>query len=105
MAIIGIFTRTADGKLTGNLTSLSLNTKLQFVPVTNKSKDSAPDLRIFLATIEVGAAWKKIAKESGRVYWSVKLDDPAFNAPLYASLVEAEDGKVFNLLWSRRDGD
>jgi uncharacterized protein (DUF736 family) len=105
MAIIGTFTRGADGKFSGSLKTLTLSAKLQLAPETNKSKDSAPDLRIFLATIEVGAAWKKIAKESGRVYWSVKLDDPAFNAPLYASLVEAEDGKVFNLLWSRRDGD
>ncbi len=35
----------------------------------------------------------------------VKLDDPAFPAPLFASLVEADDGKTFNLLWSRRSGD
>jgi uncharacterized protein (DUF736 family) len=33
------------------------------------------------------------------------LDDPALPAPLYASLVEAEDGKTLNLLWSRRTGD
>jgi uncharacterized protein (DUF736 family) len=33
------------------------------------------------------------------------LDDPAFAAPLYASLLETEDGKTLNLLWSRRTGD
>ena len=104
MAIIGTFTRGADG-FSGSLKTLTLSAKLQFAAETSKSKDSAPDYRIFLGTIAVGAAWKKIARESGRVYWSVKLDDPAFAAPLYASLVEAEDGKVFNLLWSRRDGD
>jgi uncharacterized protein (DUF736 family) len=106
MAIIGTFTRTADGKFSGSLKTLTLSTKLQFAAETNKSKDSAPDYRIFLGTnIEVGAAWKKTAKESGRVYWSVKLDDPTFTAPLYASLVETEDGNTFNLLWSRRDCD
>lgn len=105
MAIIGTFTRTANGNFSGNLKTLTLTTKLQFAAETNKSKDSAPDYRVFLGTLEVGAAWKRTAKESGRDYWSVKLDDPAFAAPLYASLVEAEDGKSFNLLWSRRNGD
>jgi uncharacterized protein (DUF736 family) len=104
MAIIGTFTRTADGKLSGTLKTLTLSTKLQFVPETSKSKDNAPDYRIFLGALEVGAAWQKTARESGRDYWSVKLDDPAFAAPLYASLVETEDDKVFNLLWSRRAG-
>jgi uncharacterized protein (DUF736 family) len=105
MAIIGIFTRAADGKLSGNLRTLTLNTKLQFAPETNKSKDSAPDFRIFSGNLEVGAAWKKIGRESGREYWSVKLDDPAFTKPLYASLIDTEDDKIFHLLWSRRNGD
>ena len=104
MAIIGTFTRTADG-FSGSLQTLTLNATLRFVPETGKTRDSAPDYRIYLATFEVGAAWKKIARESGRVYWSVRLDDPAFAAPLYASLVETEDGKTFNMLWSRRSGD
>ena len=105
MAIIGIFTLAADGKLSGNLRTLTLNTKLQFVPETNKSKDSAPDYRIFFGGIEAGAAWQRTARDSGRDYWSVKLDDPTFPAPLFASLVETEDGKTLNLLWSRRTGD
>ncbi len=105
MAIIGTFTRSGDGKLLGSLKTLTLSSELQFVPETNKKSDSAPDFRIYLATFEVGAAWRKIGRESGREYWSVKLDDPAFLAPLYASLVEIEGGNTFNLLWSRRNGD
>jgi uncharacterized protein (DUF736 family) len=105
MAIIGTFTRTEDGKFTGNLKTLTLSNKLQFAPETNKSKDSAPDYRIFLGSIEVGAAWLRTGRDSGRDYWSVKLDDPTFPAPLFASLVETEDGKTLNLLWSRRTGD
>jgi uncharacterized protein (DUF736 family) len=81
MAIIGIFTLGADGKLTGSLRTLTLSTKLQFVPETNKTKDSAPDFRVYLDKLEVGAAWKKVGRESGREYWSVKLDDPAFAQP------------------------
>ena len=104
MAIIGTFTRTADG-FSGSLKTLTLNSKLQFLPETNKTSDSVPDYRIVLGSLEVGAAWQRTAKESGRDYWSVKLDDPAFIAPLYASLVETEDGKTLNLLWSRRSRD
>jgi uncharacterized protein (DUF736 family) len=105
MAIIGTFTRTEDGKYIGSLKTLTLSSKLQFVPETNKSKDSAPDFRIFQGSFEVGAGWQRTGKDSGRDYCSVRLDDPAFAAPLYASLIEAEDGKTFNLLWSRRTGD
>ncbi len=32
---------------------------------------------------------KKTARETQREYLSVKLDDPSFPAPIYASLVEA----------------
>jgi uncharacterized protein (DUF736 family) len=105
MAMIGIFTRTADGTLSGNLRTLTLNTTLQFVPETHKSKDSAPDFRILLGRAEAGVAWKRIGRDSGREYWSVKLDDPTFSAPLFASLVNTEDDQTFNLLWSRRNGD
>lgn len=105
MAIIGTFTRTTDGRLAGNLKTLTLGSTLQFVPETNKSSDSAPGFHIFLEGLEVGAAWRKTARESGRDYWWVKLDDPAFAAPLYASLVETDDANTFNLLWSRRKAD
>ena len=48
-----------------------------------------------------GAAWTRKAKETGREYLSVKLDDPSFPEPIYASLVEAEAEGSYNLIWSR----
>ncbi|WP_246722869.1 DUF736 domain-containing protein [Aureimonas sp. OT7] len=60
---------------------------------------------IFAGATEFGAAWNKTARETGREYLSVKLDDPSFPAPIYASLVEAEDGSSHNLIWSRRNGE
>ena len=69
MAIIGTFTRTAKG-FSGNLKTLTLTAKLQFVAETDKAKDSAPDYRVYLGTTEVGAAWKRTARDSGREYWS-----------------------------------
>jgi uncharacterized protein (DUF736 family) len=55
---------------------------------------------VFVAKAEIGAAWTKTSKE-GRDYLSIKLDDPSFNAPIFASLFTDEDGKTFNLIWSR----
>jgi uncharacterized protein (DUF736 family) len=49
--------------------------------------------------IEIGAAWTKQARDTGRTYLSVKLDDPCFPAPIFASLHKA-DGGTFNLVWS-----
>jgi uncharacterized protein (DUF736 family) len=68
--------------------------------------DKAPDYRIFASsTVEFGAAWKKTARDSDREYLSVKLDDPSFPAPIYASLVKGEGDDSFTLIWSRRSGD
>jgi uncharacterized protein (DUF736 family) len=64
----------------------------------------SPNFRLLAGAIEFGAAWAKTSRD-GRDYHSVKLDDPSFAAPIYASLVEAEDGQSFNLIWSRRNGD
>ncbi|MEQ1516449.1 MAG: DUF736 domain-containing protein [Usitatibacteraceae bacterium] len=103
MATIGTFTKNDNG-YTGSVKTLTLNVKAKFVAVEGDS-DKAPSFRILAGTTEFGAAWKKSARETNREYLSVKLDDPSFPAPIYASLVEAEDGKGFNLIWSRRNGD
>ena len=100
MATIGTFTQAANGSFAGTIKTLTLNAKVRFVPV-EKDNEKSPDFRIIAGTtnVELGAAWKKTSKE-GRPYTSVKLDDPSFPAPIYASLVEGEDG-ASNLIWSR----
>ena len=56
--------------------------------------------RVFVGRAEIGAAWTKRSNE-GRDYLSVKLDDPSFTAPIFANLFDDEDGKSYNLIWSR----
>ena len=98
MAIIGNFTF-KDGKYNGKIQTLALNVSVGILPNTTGGSD-APAYRVFAGkTVELGAAWQKTS-DSGRDYLSVKLDDPSFTAPVYANLIEAEDG-TFNLLWSR----
>ncbi|WP_352483372.1 MULTISPECIES: DUF736 domain-containing protein [unclassified Mesorhizobium] len=60
-----------------------------------------PDFRIFATAPEFGAAWKKTSRE-GRDYHSVKLDNPGFPAPIYASLIKTDTEREFSLIWSRR---
>jgi uncharacterized protein (DUF736 family) len=66
--------------------------------------DKAPDYRIFAGQTEFGAAWKKTSG-AAREYLSVKLDDPSFPAPIYASLVAVEGAEGYSLIWARRNSD
>jgi uncharacterized protein (DUF736 family) len=98
---IGTFTN-RDGKITGKIRTLTLNAALTFLPNENPTSADAPAYRIFGSNrAELGAAWEKTAEATGRKYLSVRLDDPTFAAPLYASLLEQEDG-THNLIWNRR---
>ncbi len=102
MATIGTFTRNEDGTFQGSIKTLSLNTKVRFVPSPTTDSEKAPDLRAYAGSgIEFGAAWTKRTKDGTRTYHSVKLDDPSFPAPIYASLVEAAEPDTFSLVWSR----
>jgi uncharacterized protein (DUF736 family) len=103
MATIGTFTA-ADNGYTGSVKTLTLNVKAKFV-ATERENDKAPDYRILVGSIEFGAAWRKTARDSDREYLSVKLDDPSFPAPIYASLVKGEGDDSFTLIWSRRTAE
>lgn len=98
MATIGTFTKQDDGSYVGAIKTLTLNVKQAQFRATEKTDEKAPDFRIFAGQTEFGAAWKRTSREN-RDYLSVKLDDPSFPAPLYASLVDAEEG--YSLIWSR----
>ena len=98
MATIGTFTSTENG-FTGSIRTLALNVKARIARVENPS-DKGPQFRVYAGSVELGAAWQKTS-EQGRDYLSVKLDDPSFNAPIFANLFDDEDGEGFTLIWSR----
>ncbi|KAA3448200.1 DUF736 domain-containing protein [Mesorhizobium sp. SARCC-RB16n] len=103
MATIGTFT-TSESGFTGTIKTLNLNVKAKLVRVENPS-DKGPHFRIFAAAnVELGAAWQKTSSE-GRDYLSVKLDDPSFSAPIYATLIEIEGEEGLQLIWSRPNRD
>jgi uncharacterized protein (DUF736 family) len=98
MAQIGTFTRGEDGVFAGTIKTLSLNFKARLVPADESTNDKAPDLRVLVGNVEIGAAWRRTSKENTE-YHSVKLDDPSFPAPLYANLFKGETD--YTLVWSR----
>ena len=101
MANIGTFKKSGDNNFTGEIVTMSLQKKNVTITAEEASdKENAPSHRVFVAKAEIGAAWAKTSKE-GRDYLSIKLDDPSFNAPIFASLFADEEGKSFNLIWSR----
>jgi uncharacterized protein (DUF736 family) len=100
MANIGSFKKSGQ-EFQGEIVTLSLQTKgVRIVPETDRNNDNAPSHRVYVGRAEIGAAWSKRSSE-GRDYLSVKLDDPSFNAPIYANLFDDEDAETFTLIWSR----
>jgi uncharacterized protein (DUF736 family) len=107
MATIGTFERVGDSEYLGDIFTLSLRAKnVRIVPVS-RPNENAPSHRIYVEQVGVGAGWSKRSPE-GRDYLSVKLDDPSFNAPIFANLVRPEGAETCSLIWSRpnrRQGD
>lgn len=99
MAIIGNFTRSENGYI-GSIKTMAVRVRAKITPAI-KEHDRAPDFRVFAGQCEFGAAWKRTST-AGREYLSVKLDDPSFPVPVFATLVDTEDDG-FVLIWSRRE--
>ncbi|MBP2277025.1 DUF736 domain-containing protein [Sphingomonas sp. PL20] len=108
MATIGTFKKTGNNDFTGEIVTLSVQTKnVRIVPEARATGENAPSHRVFVGRAEIGAAWSKTSNE-GRAYLGLKLDDPSFNSPIYANLFDDEEGEGFSLIWSRpnrRNGD
>ena len=103
MANIGSFKKVGN-EFQGQIATLTMQAKnVRIVPDQRATGENAPSHRVLVGRAEIGAAWSKRSNE-GRDYLSVKLDDPSFTAPIYANLVEDEEGDGFGLIWSRPQG-
>ncbi len=104
MATIGSFKKTGANEFTGEIVTLSVQAKnVRIVPETTRSGENSPSHRVYCGRVEIGAAWSKRSNE-GRDYLGLKLDDPSFNAPIFANLFDDEDGEGYSLIWSRPNG-
>ncbi|MFS2153839.1 MULTISPECIES: DUF736 domain-containing protein [unclassified Rhizobium] len=102
MATIGTFAATESG-YTGSIRTLAMNIKARIDRVESPS-EKGPQYRIYSGAVEFGAAWKKTS-DQGRDYLSIKLDDPSFAAPIYATLADVEGEDDLKLIWSRPNRD
>jgi uncharacterized protein (DUF736 family) len=101
MATIGTFKKSANNEFTGEIVTLSVQARsVRIVPETRATGDNAPSHRVFVGRADFGAAWTKRSNE-GRDYLGLKLDDPSFNAPIFANLFNDEDSDGYSLIWSR----
>jgi uncharacterized protein (DUF736 family) len=101
MANIGTFKKSGENGYVGEIVTMSLQKKnVTIVAEEASENENAPSHRVIISKADVGACWQKTSKE-GRDYLSIKLDDPSFTAPIFASLFADDDGKTFNLIWSR----
>ena len=104
MAVIGTFKADKDG-YAGTIRTLSINAKVRIVANDRKNASTAPDFRIFAGQTEIGAAWRKTARDKEASYLSVRLDDPAFPEAIHAALMEQTEDGVLRLLWRREMPD
>src|ERR1700739_1864814 len=100
MANIGTFKKSGH-EFQGEIVTLSLQSKgVPIVPEAIRANDNAPSHRVYVGRAEIGAAWSKRSNE-GRDYLSVKLDDPSFTAPIYATLCDEKAGEDYPHIWPR----
>ncbi len=101
MATIGTFKKSSNNEFAGEIVTLLVQAKgVRIVPEATRTGENAPSHRVFVGRVEIGAAWSKRSNE-GREYLGLKLDDPSFNAPIFANLFDDEEGEGYSLIWSR----
>jgi len=101
MSQIGTFTRTPDGFF-GRIRTLTLNAEATILPADGTDAENAPEHRVFLGGIEVGAAWERTGEKAG-TWLSITIDDPSFGQPICARMFEADaKNGIWGLHWSRR---
>tara|TARA_R110000787_G_scaffold87296_1_gene186054 strand:+ start:462 stop:770 length:309 start_codon:yes stop_codon:yes gene_type:complete len=101
MAQIGTFTH-KDGTWTGTIRTMTINVKAQLVPNKSKANEDAPDYRLYAGGAELGAAWRQDSKDGKTSYFSVKLDDPSFSAPVRAAFFGDEGAGTGTMVWKRQ---
>lgn len=103
MSSIGTFASAKDGGWIGSIHTLTIDTKLRFVPNDNRGSDNAPAFRVFVGQSRIGDAWEaRSGGDNPKSYYRVRLDDPNLTEPISAALFPSEDGNTAQLVWSRR---
>ena len=96
MARIGMFNKIGDNYRGFICTiNISISVDIKTLPVDNTS-----DYIVMHGIREIGRGWRRIDRHEVS-YISLKIDDPAFPSPIYATLVKNGLSDDYDLEWSR----
>jgi len=105
MAItLGTFQELKDGSYSGSIKTLTVNAKLNIVPI-DATSERAPDYRVYTGSnCEIGAGWSRVSKTSGETYLNLQIAALEFGQSyIYLNLVKSEQasdvGATHILLW------
>lgn len=101
---IGTVTPTAGGELLGHMAIMSFDARIGFRPVAS-ANERAPKFEVVALNVarrwvRIGALWEKEARESGEIYLTGHIDDPALPDKLYVAAFRQDDGG-YALAWAR----
>ena len=103
---LGYVTETKAG-FEGTLAMMNLSAAIRIEKNAAKTNESEPDYRIFAGetSTEIGGAWMRKAKQSGREYLSITLADPQIGPrKIFANLAPVKGKKGRHvILWNTRD--
>ncbi len=102
MRTIGFFTRDEDGFI-GRIDTLSFQHKAVILPRLGSQKKHSSDYMVYADGVELGEAWRH-TNETGKVFLTLRLDDPSFCHRIDCQLV-SDDKRLpfgnYRLVWSR----
>jgi uncharacterized protein (DUF736 family) len=92
-----------DGGFEGVFATLRVNAPIAIVLNENKTSEQAPDFRVISkkSGFEVGAAWRRTARQTGEEYLSVKIEAPEIGV-VFGNIAPAPGGDPTRkvLLWN-----
>ena len=100
---IATLTAKSDGSFEGVFATIRVNAPIAIIPNTNKASEEAPDFRVIhrKTGFEIGAAWNRIARQTGEEYVSVKLEAPEIGV-IFGNVAPAPGGEANRrvILWN-----
>lgn len=105
MSAIGYVTHNPESDtFKGSLRTLTIATGIEIMPNKEKMDDRQPDYRVFTDQgFELGAAWRKTGKQSGKEYVSLTFSAPELGRRIFANLGPAagtDEDNVFAVIWN-----
>lgn len=101
---IGTVNPTPSGELLGHMAIMSFDARIAFKPVASPG-ERAPKFEVVALNVarrwvRIGALWEKEARDTGEVYLTGHVDDPALPDKLYVAAFRQDDGG-YAVAWTR----